>query len=801
MPRIAVRFVYYTGIRQDIFRHVRLMGSWDGDGLYSDKWLVSPMEPFTAADGCPAFQAEVSLDTAGLGREFSWGVVLDTPGRANVWGVMTERGLPKDAPLHRTFTLAEGHGAEEYYLTHCRRLGANKFYQAPGAPPALAFAVWAPNARAVETVLAAPGSGGYIHDDGRGAGKAYPMARDGEGIWRTDPHEPDFADFAAWRGQNYMFRITRDDGSVAWRTDLYSRGQAGLGSTDPAAGPWDGQAATLEGTKSCSVVIDPEIVDPSPWEDDQKTPEGQWPQEDDFWAHEFSPLRPLPVQVEDMVIYEMHIDGLWAERGRPGSFGDAMGMLDYLADLGVNAIELLPISEFDGEAGWGYGTSHYYAITKGRGGRQQFKHFVRACHRHGMAVIMDVVYNHYTPKAERAEWQYDSTRPERNAYYMYQGEAADYPGDPEGGYFDNMSTGYLPNLADEMVRKMMIGSAVALAMEFHIDGFRMDLTQALYSFNRLHADGREAPEANEAGLRFMREWVRTLRLLKPHAVLLAEDHSGWQGLTHAQSIGGVGFDATWWSEWYHQLIGDATGDKTKARLIHNAGFGTDTPLAMGQFGRVLASTPSRVVYHESHDEAGNSKNSARLMMVAVNGMLFDNTRPWAEARCRVAAALTLLSAGTPMFFMGEEVGASRPYRHDDFLNYRENFQAMRHGSGAKMFRFYQDLIRLRLWSMAFQSPSLEILYTSDQDRLIAFSRVWGGQEFAVVASLNNNPFPNGYKITHGFLRGKTWVEVLNSDADIYGGSGVCNTYMLESRDGTLDPRLPACGVAVFVKTN
>jgi 1,4-alpha-glucan branching enzyme len=414
---------------------------------------------------------------------------------------------------------------------------------------------------------------------------------------------------------------------------------------------------------------------------------------------------------------------------------------------------------------------------------------------------MDVVYNHYTPDSKRAEWMYDAARHDRNIYYMYHGRDEDYPDMPEGGYLDNMSTGYLPNMAEEMVRKLMIGSAVSLAMEFHIDGFRMDLTQALHSFNVLHYDGRTTPEANEAGIRFMREWVRTLRLLKPFAVLLAEDHSGWNAMTSPQSIGGIGFNSIWWAEWYHQLIGDATGDRSKARLIHNAGYGTDAPLDMALFGRILLQSPRRVVYHESHDEAGNSRDSARTMMVAVNNMMFDNTRPWAEARCRVAAALTILSAGTPMFFMGEEVCALKPYRYNDFLKFRENFQAMRENEGANMFRFYQDLIRLRLWSDAFRSPSLDILYTHNHDRLIVFSRAWGQEEFVVAASLNNKAFAGGYELKHDFFRNKSWVEVLNSDADIYGGSEVYNPGEIECPEGVFTPRLPACGVTVFMKAN
>ena len=149
-------------------------------------------------------------------------------------------------------------------------------------------------------------------------------------------------------------------------------------------------------------------------------------------------------------------------------------------------------------------------------------------------------------------------------------------------------------MAEEKVRQMMIGSAVAMAIEFHVDGFLVDLTQAMHSFNVLHFDGRPMPEANEAGIRFMREWVRTLRLVKPRLMLLAEDHSDWNMLARPQRVGGIGFDEVWSSDWHHQLIGDATQDDKKARLLHNAGFGTNRPRRMDTMAGMSLGSPRRV---------------------------------------------------------------------------------------------------------------------------------------------------------------------------------------------------------------
>ena len=110
------------------------------------------------------------------------------------------------------------------------------------------------------------------------------------------------------------------------------------------------------------------------------------------------------------MIYELHIDGLGIGRNAErGILDDALDLLYYLVTLGVNCVELLPLSQYEGWTGWGYGTSHDdMAIEYAGGGRDQFKHFVKACHQRGIAVLMDVVYNHYTPDGERAEWAYDS---------------------------------------------------------------------------------------------------------------------------------------------------------------------------------------------------------------------------------------------------------------------------------------------------------------------------------------------------------------------------------------------------------
>lgn len=153
MPRIPVHLSFLTGLRRPIFRNVRVVGSWDVQGRYSNDWTTVPMEPFTDQDGCPAWRATVEIDDSQSGWTFHWGVVLDNPAYANVWGVPTEVNHPEMRNRHRDFRLGRSGQTEDYYLTHCRRLGANKYWPDDRADPAIRFSVWAPNARNVELVI------------------------------------------------------------------------------------------------------------------------------------------------------------------------------------------------------------------------------------------------------------------------------------------------------------------------------------------------------------------------------------------------------------------------------------------------------------------------------------------------------------------------------------------------------------------------------------------------------------------------------------------------------------------------
>lgn len=820
MATIPVQFTYLTGLKKEVFLNARLTGSWDEDGRYSDQWTSTSMKPAISEDGCPCFKVTVEFDETQVGWQFRWGVILEDQAGNTPWGITTEINNQNSTECYQTFKLEDPNEIqlqeEKYYLTHCRRLGAQKHYPPSQSNPAIQFSVWAPNAEKVEVVFG--GSSGYIADDGSGIDSSiglFPMFPDGQGTWRTDvTKSPDLANFSKFDHKPYMYRIVKEGGQVAYRTDLYSRCQMGKGNVNPNGQFYSGQYTDLAGTKSCSVIIDLDTVSKNFKED--VWPEQQFVPKEEFWKDEFTPGRPVPTRIEDLIIYELHIGSLGYGKDRPGNFEDAIELLDkYLIDLGVNAIELLPISEFRDKQNWGYETSHYFALEYSAGGRDQLKHFIRECHRRGIAVILDVVYNHYDPDGERAEWAYDSNAPERNIYYWYEGLPTHYfysdgRAFPEGGYVDNMSTGFAPRFHEEMVRKMFISSAVALIEDFHVDGFRVDQTTSMHLYNVLHANGSPLGNVNAFGAKFLREWTRTLKLIHPSVMLTAEDHSDWDKVTESPDVGGLGFDATWYSNFYHHLVGDARQGQEYAKLIPSAGYSGDGPLAMDYFAGVLGwSGHKKVVYHESHDEAGNSSYeeggnkiySRRTIVAAVNSApLIDETRRFAEARCHFAAGMTLLSAGTPMFLMGEEIGAQKPFKYEDFIHNREDLLGERQNNGQRMFKFYQDLIQFRLNHSGLRSHEIDIIHVHNANRIIAFRRWDASEELLIVASLNNHSFEAGYTIENSRLGEGNWKEVFNSDSDIYGGYNVGNFGVnIPSNNGRIHVVVPANGFVVFQK--
>ncbi len=835
MQLAPVEFSYIPSLYGDFLPgwQAVLVGSWDARGQLSDAWSEHPMTRSVAAEHELGvhFTASVALDPTQAGRVFAWGVYFVNDAGDRRWAITTEEDDPLSTQRHCTFAFSGGPQEARYFLTHCRRLGANRTRL--GDEEATRFAVWAPNALAVDLVfgviwkygdpqrtikegplLKTELAGGYVHDCGLGLDPTFapaPMTKGEDGVWETVLP----GGFSAYDHQPYMFRITREDGHPVYRTDLYSRCQMGFGALDPAVAPWSGLLSELMGTVSCSAVIDPETV--TQLFDEPEFPERTFIPESEFWADEFTERR-TPQHIDDLIIYELHLGALGFGSDKPGTLADAIALLDHIQAANFNAVELLPLSEFGGGGeNWGYATSHYFAIEYSGGGRDQFKHFVKECHRRGLAVIFDVVYNHYTVDGgDRAQWLYDSIHHQNNIYYWYEGDPADH-GAPTGGYVNNNSSGWAPRYHEAMVRTMFISSAVSLVRDFHVDGFRVDQTTCIHRDNSLNEDGRSVPAANQYGAKLLRELGATLRLIKPNIFLMAEDHSGWDAVTTPVEAGGMGFDAQWFSEFYHALSGD-TNAGDAAKLLHRAALTQGSgPLAMDNFAHRLWETQfAKVVYSESHDEAGNSEGplfdptwdgdepskrhtSHRSIVVASNNApLIDETRRFAEARCRFAWGVTVLSAGVPMVLFGEEVGARNRFKYNAVLAHKEDYLGMAQEEGRALLAFFTDVNALRLARSGLRSRSIDIVHVSNDNRVIVFRRWNDTEQYLVCASLADHPYAQGYAIHNERIPVGHWRELFNSDNSLYGGDAMGNhDKLITSQGGAMTAVIPAAGFVVL----
>jgi 1,4-alpha-glucan branching enzyme len=817
MASITVNFTFHGGVKRHLFSNVRLSGSWNAAGQFSNQWTQSPMTASTDESGCDAFQASVAFDTSQTGTTFQWGVMADLAGAPNTWVVVTEVPDENSSLCNRSFTLSAAGTRQEYWFATGRRFGAQKFTPTGSASTGIRFALWAPHATKVDVVfapfnLASGTPTGYISDDGTGidsTAAVVPLASKGGGIWESSiSTTPALANFNSYFNRLYMYRITNEQGDVTYKVDIFSRNQAGRGGTNPGGAHYTGSYLDLDGIVSCSIVSDPDQVTKD--FNDTGVQKQTLISADQFWASEYAGGQKPPQNTQDLIIYELHVGSLGFPSTTAGTFAEAMAFVDKLTALGVNAVELLPVLEFDGDVQWGYGTALFFCLQTSAGGANQMKHFVRACHQHGIAVILDVVYNHFaTNDGERTEWGYDADpniAPQDNIYYWYQGVPADYPGNLAGGYLNNGSSGFAPRFNAENVRHMFTSSAAMVLDEFHFDGLRVDLTDAIHQNNSLNANGAPIGSANLYGIKFLRELARTVNVVNPSAFLIAEDHTGWGAMTQSLNQGGIGFDAVWYADFYHHLIGDGNYGDNYAKLLQNAGYGAPGPLNMDYFsGALLATQYNKIVYHENHDEAGNDPGTERTIVTAVNSApLIGATRTYAEGRSRCVFGLSALSAGTPMFLMGEEIGAAKYFLYNTFASNKEDLIGARTGVGQFLFRFYQDLIALVKAQPAARSTAIDVIYRHNDNRVIAFTRSAPTPQLLVLASLNDAAFSQGYVIGTDSWRlpAGGWQEIFNSDAAVYGGGNVGNGgATLSVNNGQINAVIPAHGFVVLKKVS
>ena len=533
----------------------------------------------------------------------------------------------------------------------------------------VAFRVWAPNAQRVAVI------GSFNDWDG----EKCPMQPEANGHWYTNVAE-------ARTGDEYRFLLTTAKGALA-RIDPYAREvthSVGNAIVHDPTFDWDGDDYHL-----------------APW--------------------------------NELVIYELHVGTFNDEEddNAPGKFDSVSARLGHLKKLGVNAIQIMPIAQFAGERSWGYNPSHIFSVEIAYGGPVAFKRFVKRAHKHGIAVILDVVYNHLGP-SDLDLWQFDGwSENDFGGIYFYNDARAKTPwGDTR------------PDYGRGEVRQFILDNVTMWLEEYHVDGLRFDGTVYIRT---PHGPGSEdLPE----GWSLLQAINSQVAQKHPGRITIAEDLQNNAWLTAEVGAGGAGFGSQWDANFVHPIRQAVVAPQDEQRSL--------VAIRDALSYRYNDDAFERVIYSESHDEVASGK--ARVPQ-EVNPA--DPKGWYARKRSTLAAAMVFTAPGIPMLFQGQEFLEGEYFRDTVPLDWDQVDEF----SG--IVRLYRDLIRLRLnrdgFTRGLCGQFLQVHHLHDQCKVLAYHR-WekGGpaDDVVVVANLLNEP-QDGYVI--GFPAAGTWKLRFNSD--------------------------------------
>ncbi len=351
--------------------------------------------------------------------------------------------------------------------------------------------------------------------------------------------------------------------------------------------------------------------------------------------------------MEEMIIYELHVGSATPE----GTFRSLIHRLDYLLDLGVNTLELMPVAQFPGSRNWGYDGVYPYAPQNSYGGPEGLKTLVNACHSKGLAVILDVVYNHLGPEGNYLS-EFGPYFTDR--YHTPWGAAVNFDG----------------SWSDE-VRNYFVNNAVYWAEEFHIDGLRLDAVHGTFDFSARHILSEIAESVHSFADKLGR-----------HIYVIAESDLNDARIITPVNGGGYGLDAQWNDDFHHclhvLLTGERSGyyadfnDSGQLEKAYAEGFvysGQHSAYRNRRHGNSSKGLPGSrfVVFSQNHDQVGNRALGDRLSVSVT------------PEKLRLAAAAVILAPFLPLIFMGEEYGEVAPFLYFVSHSDPELVEAVRDG--------------------------------------------------------------------------------------------------------------------------
>ena len=448
-------------------------------------------------------------------------------------------------------------------------------------------------------------------------------------------------------------------------------------------------------------------------------------------------------------IYEVHL-GSWLrkpeENNRQLSYLELSDtLLPYVLEMGYTHIELLPIAEHPFEGSWGYQVTNYYAPTSRFGSPDEFRHFIDACHQAGIGVIMDWVPAHF-PKDAHALAEFDGT-------HLYEHM------DPRQGEQQDWGT-LIFNFGRNEVRNFLIGNALFWLGQYHIDGLRVDAVASMLYLDYSRQPGQWIPNVyggreNLDAIYFLKRFNEVCYERFPGIMTIAEESTAWPGVSRPTYLGGLGFGFKWNMGWMHDFLEYMSLDPIYRRFHHgNITFS------------LLYAFQENFILVLSHDEVVYGKRSLLSKMPGDEWQKFANLRMF--------LAWMYGHPGKKLLFMGGEFGQRNEWNHDTSLDW-QLLQLPRHDG---LRRFVQHLNYIyksepALWQQDDTYAGFEWIDFHDADNCVV-SFVRKSREGDIVVFVVNATPMVRYNYRLGVPEAGFYREIINTDAETYGGSNVGN---------------------------
>ncbi len=446
-------------------------------------------------------------------------------------------------------------------------------------------------------------------------------------------------------------------------------------------------------------------------------------------------------------VYEAHL-GSWrrGEGGRSLTYGEmACELPGYVADLGFTHVEFLPVAEHPFYGSWGYQTTGYFAPTSRYGTPQDFMGLVDAFHQSGVGVILDWVPSHF-PNDEHGLGYFDGTHLFEHA-------------DPRQGYHPDWGT-LIFNYGRTEIPSFLISNALFWLDRYHIDSLRVDAVASMLYLDYSRAEGEWAPNVhggreNLEAIAFLRRFNETVYLNYPDVQTVAEESTAWPMVSRPTFLGGLGFGMKWDMGWMHDTLEYMSTDPVHRSYHHHR----------LTFRGVYAFTENFML-PLSHDEVVHGKGSL------VGKMPGDEWQKVANLRLLLAQMWT--QPGKKLLFMGGELGQTTEWAHEGQLDWGLAERELNGGVSrlvGDLNRIYRDYPALHETDCRPNGFEWAVVNDSENSVLAYFRRSETDETLLVIHNLT--PVPRtGYRV--GVPGPGRWVEILNTDSEIYGGSGLGN---------------------------